>query len=420
MPEINRYLANVSPVSSNAISQAAKKDPTILNLSIGEPDFGPPPHLLEDISKQDLLLPHFIDAVKRYEHSRGSQNLRQAVAAWYRRCYGLRFDWEHEIMITHGGIEALNLALLTVTNPSDRVVIADPGYTLYARMITVTGREVVPLPRPKADHEYVAALDRYSVNKAKAILVNSPENPTGYVMSTEDWKALSQVAEREDCWVIQDEVYDVMAFSRTHQTARSIPGLEARSMLVNSCSKKFGIPGLRIGWLIADQQIIDAATKVHEGLVLGVNILAELIATRLLNDGKIGCWLDKQRAELARRNQLAIQLLNHEQGFQWPRFPMGGLFLFPDVHDLYERLPARYHQSGIDAGSTVAHYFLKEQQIATVPGAAYGSTSRNHIRVTNCGSPHIFETAIHRLAFISRSIVDQSICLKEQRPSEAV
>jgi aminotransferase len=401
MPRTNSYLAVANPLSSRAISQAAKEDPAILNLSLGEPDFGPPPHLLSEIGDKDLQLPVLIDGVKRYEHSRGALELRQAVAEWYRTRHGLAVDPEYEVMITHGGIEAINLALLAVTDPGDRVAIGDPVYTLYARAIMVLGRHMISVPRLAAEHEYAAAFEGNALKGVKALLINSPENPTGYVASEADWQTIARSAEREDCWVIHDEVYDIMSFTRPHRAARSVPGLETRGILVNSCSKKFGVPGLRIGWLVADRAVIESAVKVHDCLCLGVNILAERIATRLLGDKTIDLWFDAQRARLAGRNRRAIELLNAGLGYRWPRIPMGGMFLFPDVREIYTRLPTRYRPQGMDAGTAVANHLLGELRIATVPGGVYGNGGRDHIRLTNCSLAPIFETAIDRLASLS-------------------
>ncbi|AWK89867.1 pyridoxal phosphate-dependent aminotransferase [Azospirillum thermophilum] len=398
MPRINSYLAAASPVSSKAISQAAREDPAILDLSLGEPDFGPPPHLLEAIRDEELRLATFLDSVKRYEHSRGAPELRRLVAEWYRRNGGLHIDPEREVMITHGGIEALNLALLAVTDPGDRVAVAEPAYTLYMRSIAVTGRRAVPMPRPAGEDEYAAALDGGPPAGLQALVVNSPENPTGYVASEADWQSIARSAEREDFWVIQDEVYDVMAFARPHRTARSVPGLEPRAILINSCSKKFGVPGLRIGWLVAPPPVIDAAARVHDCLCLGINILAERIAIRLLGDPEMAAWFDTQRALLAERNARAIARLDAGLGYRWPRRPMGGMFLFPDVRDLHAALPERHRSRDSNAGTAVAHYLLEERQVATVPGAVYGRNARDHIRLVNCGPGGVFDAAVDRLA----------------------
>ncbi|MGL5384442.1 MAG: pyridoxal phosphate-dependent aminotransferase [Serratia sp. (in: enterobacteria)] len=398
MPAINAYLEHLDPLSSKTIAQRAKANPAILNLSMGEPDFGPPAELVDVICREDLNKERFLDAVKRYEHSRGSLSLRRAIAAWYLRRYAINIDPESEIMVTHGGIEALNLALQAVTNPGDGVLLAAPAYTLYQRAIHLLNRKCHPLPRPEGGNEYVAALAANNHDSARAVLINSPENPTGYVMSEADWQALANDCQKDDRWVIHDEVYDTLAFTRRHLNAWCIPALREHSVLINSCSKKFGIPGLRTGWLIGPAKVIEAASKVHESLCLGVSILGEPIAERLLSTPTVDGWIQQQQDILASRNQLALSVLVETRGFHWPRRPMGGMFLFPDVSELYSALPDYWRDLSPDAGSAVAEYLLVEQQIATVPGIVYGAESRQYLRLTNCANEQVFHLAMARLS----------------------
>lgn len=398
MPQINQWLQQLNPLSSRSVSQRAKANPQILNLSMGEPDFGPPPHLLEAFCAEDLNPARFMDAMKRYEHSQGALPLRDAIAAWYQQRYGITVDPEREVLVTHGGIEAFNLALLTLTNPGDSIAIADPSYTLYQRAIQLANRRCHVLPRAPGEDEYVQTLAQNTTRDAQAILLNSPENPTGYVMSEADWRAIAETATQQQQWVIHDEVYDTLSFARRHVNAWCFPALRENSVLVNSCSKKFGVPGLRLGWMIGPAAVIDAASRVHESLCLGVNILSENIACRLLNDHPTRAWMVQQNEMLAARNRSAQAQLGETQGFRWPRQPMGGMFLFPDVSGLAQSLPSRWRDSAPDAGRAVANYLMEELEIATVPGIAYGSASQQHLRLTNCTREATFRQAIERLA----------------------
>lgn len=397
MPKINQWLQKLNPLSSRSISLRAKANPDILNLSMGEPDFGPPPHLLAAFCTEDLNQARFMDAVKRYEHSRGAPALREAIAAWYRQRYGIIIDAEKEILVTHGGIEAFNLALLALTNSGDAITLADPSYTLYQRAIHLANRRCQVLPRSPGEDEYAAALAQTPALDSQAILINSPENPTGYVMSDADWQAIARTAAEQAQWVIHDEVYDTLAFSRRHINAWCLPALRENSVLINSCSKKFGVPGLRIGWIIGPAAAIEAASRVHESLCLGVNILSENIAYRLLSDRQTQAWMMQQNDMLATRNRHALSLLGDAQGFLWPRRPMGGMFLFPDVSRLASALPARWRENAPDAGSVVANYLMEEIGIAAVPGIAYGPACQHHLRFTNCTDEATFQQAIDRL-----------------------
>jgi phosphonopyruvate decarboxylase len=398
MHPLNPTLMAMDVYASKAISQRAKADSSIANLSFGEPVFGPPEHLLRQIDEDDLSLHTFLDAAKRYEDARGDLTLRQAIAHWYWLRYGLTLDPETEIMVTHGGVEAITLALLATTSAHDSVAISDPSYMLYARTIQALERRPKPLARPPGVHEYVDMLQNGDpLAGVKAMIVNSPENPSAYVASADDWQQIGAAAAKHGVWIIHDEVYDVMDFERRHCPARTIGSLAENAILVNSFSKKFGLPGLRIGWLVAPAAIIDLAAKAHDYLYLGVNIQYERIALRLLNDAQQSTWLSTLAQTLERRALQALSALDAQAGFSWPRQPMGAMFLFPEVSGLYACMPASYRAAGIAVGDAVARYLLEERKVAVVPGSVYGRQGERHVRMVLCSAQDTFERAIAHL-----------------------
>lgn len=392
---LNRVLLNMDIYASKAISLRAKADPTIANLSFGEPEFGPPSYVLDDIAQEDLSLAAFVGGAKRYEDARGSLSLRQVIANWYLDRYGLRVDPEREIMVTHGAVEAISLALLVTTEGGDKVGISDPSYMLYARTIRTLEREVKCLPRPASTDEYAEMLnDSGLLAGVRTMIINSPENPTGYVASIEDWKHIGAAAARNGIWIIHDEVYDVMTFDRPHCPARTIESLANNSIVINSFSKKFGLPGLRIGWMIAPPPIIELAAKAHDYLYLGINIQYERIAERLLKDPRKDDWLENMVAGLRQRCATAVKTLVPGVGYEWSRRPMGAMFLFPNVNRLYHGIPPAYRLAGTPVGDAVAHYLLNECKVAVVPGSVYGKEGDNHIRLVLCTSAEVFERAM--------------------------
>ncbi|NEP62440.1 MAG: pyridoxal phosphate-dependent aminotransferase [Symploca sp. SIO2G7] len=400
--------------STKVISQAAKEDSSILNLSIGEPEFGPPQHLLSEIDTKDLTLTNFLESVNRYEQSRGSAALRNAISEWYMRRYGIAVDPDKEIIITHGGVGAITLAILSATRSGDTVAIGDPSYMLYKRTIAALGRNPAPFLRLPANEEYrevLNSMDDFSntFGAAKAIVINSPENPTGYVVSKTEWNLLTEMAEKNDAWIIHDEVYDTMAFSREHFPARSVDTLGERTILVNSFSKKFGTPGLRIGWMVANERLIKIASKAHDYLYLGVNILYERIAARLISDPSSEEWFTNMNRYLSERTSRATRLLNREQGFTWERSPMGAMFLFPNVSNLYETIPADYKIKDFSISESVAKYLVHKHKIAAVPGSVYGTSSDANIRLVLCSPSNVYDKAITRLANINNVPVGANI-----------
>lgn len=390
MPRINADLIRMSVYASKAISAAAKKDSSTINLSIGEPVFGPPSFLLDEIKEQVLTLPSLLDGCKRYQVSRGSLELRKAISGWYKRRYDIAVDPENEIIITHGGAEALALSILCTTNPGESVAVMDPSYMLYQRAVTCLARSVVNLPRPPSEDEYANICGS---PPAQALIINSPENPTGYVLSNNDWNAVVRYAEAFDSWVIHDEVYDCMDFGRPHRPARGIAGLGQRSVLVNSFSKKFGVPGLRIGWIVASPELIEQASKAHDYLYLGVNILFERIAEKMLSDARVERWLLENRRMLSEKAEQARGALGENGVFRWPRKPYGAMFLFPEVSALKQK----YGLTSSTTGEAVAEYLKSKCGIAVVPGTVYGHSGDNHIRLVLCGNDQALQNGIELL-----------------------
>lgn len=398
---LNNILEEMIAYTSKDIAKKVSKMPDVMNLSFGEPEFGPPDFLRTLIEEEGLTWDAFLKSVKGYEQSKGSPELREAIAGWYRQKYNLIIDPECEIMITHGGVEAINLAIQCTTQNKQGVIVTNPSYMLYERVITALDRNPVILDRPMVGSEYHTALDESQsdsiLQQAGAIIINSPENPSGYMLDSKDWESVANFTKQHGIWVIHDEVYDVMAYSEQHQPARRIPTLQGNTILINSFSKKFGLPGLRIGWIVADEKFINMASKLHDYFYLGVNKQYEQIATLILKDQRIDRWLNEVVRKLEARMVKAINVLDEDQGYQWLRKPSGAMFLFPDVSNLYMRLPPKWKNNEITIGECVAEYLLQEKGVAVVPGYIYGSNSANNIRLVLCTTDDVFEKALYRL-----------------------
>jgi len=401
-PFINTSAQSLGIYASKAISGRAKSDPAIANLAIGEPDFGPPECLADTIRAQHLTYGSFMHAVKEYEQSRGLRELRYAISQWYLNRYNYQVDPDTELLITHGGVEAIALAILCTSEPGDTILVTDPTYMLYGNSVQTLARVPVPLIR-KPDSEYLGMLENAegttgtSLVRARALIVNSPENPTGYVVSGEEWQALSKFADARNLWIVHDEVYDTMAFARQHRPARCIEGLQDRSILVNSFSKKFGVPGLRIGWLCAKPELISLAAKLHDYLYLGVNILFEHVALTLIGDNLSIPWLETQAEMLRKRVEKLIGSLTPEEGFAWDRLPLGGMFAFPNIAGLARMIPQPYSERHCHRGDSVAEFLLEQQKVAVIPGSIYGSQGNDCIRLVLCCEEATLECATNRL-----------------------
>ncbi|EKF9639008.1 pyridoxal phosphate-dependent aminotransferase [Vibrio cholerae] len=398
---LNKTLESMALYTSKAIAQQAARMPDVINLSFGEPEFGPPAFLQELIEREGLSWQAFMHSVKGYEQPKGSPELRQAVADWYQQRYGLRVDPEREVMITHGGVEAISLAIQCTTQENQSVIVSQPSYMLYERAVSALNRQPVALSRPTGEAEYDAALnavgEESQLHQAGAMIVNSPENPSGYMLNARDWDTVAAYTHQHGIWLIHDEVYDTMAWSERHRPALSHPVLQNNTIMINSFSKKFGLPGLRIGWMVAKEPVINMAAKLHDYFYLGVNKQYEQIATLILREPRMGAWLEETGAMLQRRMEQAIGRLTRELGYQWPRQPRGAMFLFPEVSGLYDSMPMKWRDESLTIGECVAAYLLHEKRVAVVPGHVYGKNSASHIRMVLCTPEEEFNLALDRL-----------------------
>lgn len=393
---LNKTLQTMSEYTSKIISDKAKKDDSILNLSFGEPYFGPPSNIEQKISEECLKYSDFIESVKKYESSQGSLELRNTIATYYKENYNLDINPEEEIMITHGGVEAITLAILCISEKDDTIAVTSPTYMLYERTIATLSRGILKINRDKKSENEYHDINNKILDKAKAIIINSPENPSGYVLSNVDWEGLKD----SSFWIIHDEVYDSMSYSRKHTPAIYHENLRHRSIIVNSLSKKFGIPGIRIGWMIAPKEVINIAKKAHDYLYLGVNIQYEKIANVILKCEENKAWLKSNGKVMKERIDYALNHLTKENGFSWTRKPYGAMFLFPDISILYEKIPSYYKDQYKYPSDAVAEYLFNEVGVAVVPGSVYGDEGINHIRMVACGEEHIFYSAIDKLCKI--------------------
>ncbi|WP_417458248.1 pyridoxal phosphate-dependent aminotransferase [Kordiimonas sp.] len=396
-PNLSDELSALDAYATKAMAEQARNTPGTINLAFGEPAFGPPATSKAAIEANDLNWDAFIASSKRYEKSRGMPELRESVASYYARRHGMKVDPEREVLITHGGVEAITLAVLATTNQTSAVAVTDPSYMLYSRAIKALGRTLKVIPRPADQaHEYVSALPNAAetLRQVSSFIVNSPENPSGYVLSGEDLDAIAEASAKHDCWIIHDEVYDSMAFGRKHTPARLWSGLEDRTLMINSFSKKYGVPGLRTGWLCGPANAIDLAAKLHDFIYLGVNIMSERIGMRMLSDTSADPWMDDMSDMLGGRAQQLMEALPNTKGFSWPRKPMGAMFAFPNVADFARKIPDRFAESGQGSGHKVANYFMEEHRLATIPGGVYGPESQDHLRMILCSEQSTFDRAL--------------------------
>ena len=354
---------------------ATMKD--VISLGIGEPDFVTPPPIVE------AGLRALQAGETHYTSNAGLMELRQAVAAYLLASYGVTYDPLSEIVISVGVSEALYLSMTALLDPGDEVIIPTPCFVAYQAEVALAGGTPVELPTCVEDGFQVQADDLRAAitSRTKALLIGYPNNPTGAVASRQNLLAVAQVAEEFDLMVISDELYDQLVYGVPHVCFASLPGMQARTILLGGFSKNYAMTGWRVGFAAAPAGILQGLLRVHQYTIMSAPTMSQLAALEALVNGSP--YVEEMRQEYDRRRRLIVSGLN-ELGL--PTFEPGGAFYaFPDIRN-----------SGLDEDA-FAQNLLAEEKVAVVPGTAFGAGGEGFVRCSYATAYEKIEEALSRI-----------------------
>lgn len=259
MPELSARTATFTDSVIRRMTRVSNKYGAV-NLSQGFPDFDPPAAItnrLAEVAHEDF---------HQYSTTWGAQNFREALAAKQRHFMGIDVDPDTEIVTTCGSTEAMMAAMLTVTNPADKVIVFSPFYENYGADAILSAAEPIYVPlRPPAFNFDEQELEAAFASGAQALILCNPSNPTGKVFTRAELEIIAKLAERYDAWVITDEVYEHIVYDgREHIYFATLPGMRQRTISCSSLSKTYSITGWRLGYTIAPPQVTERIKKVHD------------------------------------------------------------------------------------------------------------------------------------------------------------
>jgi len=347
----------------------------VIDLGPGEPDFDTP----------DAVKRAGIAAIKggftKYTQAGGIPELRAAIAARYRRDYGARYSPE-EVMVAAGAKQALFSVSLALFEEGDEVLIPVPYWVTYPEVVKLCGAEPVFVPTDpnKGFHLDPDAVAERLSSRTKALIVNSPCNPTGALLGPEELSALASLARDHDFYVIFDEAYEAIVYERGPFSAAPLKGEHV--IVIGSLSKSHAMPGWRIGWILASREVIRAALAIQSHSITHPTSISQRAALAALE----GPWdgVREMVEEFRRRRDLGAEGLNRIPGVKCP-VPEGAFYLFPDVSAYL----------GGDSAA-LARLLLEEAHVAVVPGEAFGWPGRLRISLTQPAEK--LEEAIGRIA----------------------
>ncbi|MGH2458983.1 MAG: pyridoxal phosphate-dependent aminotransferase, partial [Chloroflexota bacterium] len=351
-----------------------------INLAQGFPDF-PAPSIVKEAARAAIQ-----NDLNQYAITWGARDFREAIAAKTRRFYGVELDPEREITVCCGATEAMLSSLLAVVNPGDEIVVIAPYYENYWPDSVLAGAtpRFVSLRGPGGRLE-LDELRRAFGPRTRAVIVNTPNNPSGKVFSHEEMAAIASLCQEFDCLAITDEIYEHLVYEGEHTFMLGLPGMRERTIAISGLSKSYSVTGWRVGYAVAAPALTDAIRKVHDFVTVGAP--APLQAAGVVALGLPESYYVEFLQGYRERRAFLVDNLRR-LGFGCEA-PSGAYYVMCD-----------FRAFGFDDDTTFAHYLVKEIGVAVVPGSSFypdPSLGRQQVRFSFCKRMETLARAVERL-----------------------
>lgn len=351
-----------------------------ISLGVGEPDFITP----WDI--RDAGIRSVQKGRTQYTGNRGLPELRENISRYLKERFNLDYSKEH-IIVTVGASEAIDLTLRAVCEPGDEIIIPDPCYVSYAPCVSLNSAIPVPVKCTDENGFIITPemLEKAITPGTKAVILAYPNNPTGGIMTKEQLEKIVPVIEKHDLLVISDEIYAELTYGRKHASVASLPGMKERTVLINGFSKAFAMTGWRVGFVCAPEEIDDAMFKIHQYGIMCAPSMSQYAANYALKSGFEDNFatVKDMHDEYNRRRRFIVNAFNSMNLSCFE--PEGAFYVFPSVES-----------TGL-GGEEFATRLLKEQEVAVVPGTAFGEAGKYHIRASYATSMDQLSKAADRI-----------------------
>ncbi len=354
--------------------------PDAISLGVGEPDFDTPWHI------RDEGIYSLEKGRTFYTSNSGLVELRTEICEYCKRRLNVTYQPKDEVLITVGGSEAIDLALRAMINPGEgeEVLIPQPSYVSYEPCAILAGAKPVIIEL-KAENEFrltAEELEAAITEKSKILVLPFPNNPTGAIMERKDLEAILPIIEKHDLFVISDEIYSELTYKSEHVSIAALPGMRERTILINGFSKAYAMTGWRLGYACGPSAILSQMTKIHQFAIMCAPTTSQYAAIEALRNG------DGDVAEMREAyNQRRRYLMHAFKEMGMPCFePFGAFYVFPCIK-----------QFGMTS-EEFAMELLKEEEVAVVPGTAFGDCGEGFLRISYAYSLDNLKIAMERIA----------------------
>jgi aspartate/methionine/tyrosine aminotransferase len=352
---------------------------TIVHLEIGEPDFPTPPNIVAAAEKA------IRDGFTHYTPAAGLLPARQAVADWIRRTYEVEITPQHVVMVP-GSKNVILFTAMALVDQGDEVIVPDPGYPIYESLVRLAGGKPVPIPLREQNQFRldIEELAHKITPKTRLIIINSPQNPTGGVLSTRDLEEIAELAERHDLYVMSDEVYGQITYDGPHASILTVPGMVERTIYSDGLSKAYSMCGWRLGFAVAPVPIAQRMETLMINTSSCAAAFTQMAAIEALSSPDSDRAVERMVGEFKRRRDVVVDRLNALPGITCHK-PRGAFYVFPNIT-----------QTGMDE-RTLADRLLYEGGVAVLAGTSFGDAGKGYIRLSYANSIDQIEEGVRRM-----------------------
>jgi aspartate/methionine/tyrosine aminotransferase len=351
----------------------------IIHLEIGEPDFDTPKNIKEAAVKALYAgYTHYVPAA-------GIPELREAIAEYISKTRKIPVDPE-EVVVTPGAKPIMFFAILACVDRGEEVLYPNPGFPIYESMINFVGAKPVPIPLLeendfRLDHEYVK---EKITKKTKMIILNSPENPTGGVLTKEDLKVIADcIANRDDVIVLSDEIYSRIIYEGTHESIASLPGMKEKTIILDGFSKTYAMTGWRLGYGVMRKDIAEKITQLMINSNSCTCAFVQMAGVEALKGPQDS--VEKMVAEFRKRREVIVEGLNNIKGITCKK-PKGAFYVFPNIKSIGKK------------SKEFSDYLLNEAGVAVLPGTSFGKYGEGYLRISFANSVENIKKALDRIS----------------------
>ena len=374
---LSKKITGIEPSGIRKFFDLVSEMPDAISLGVGEPDFDTPWRIREEGI-------YTLEQGKTfYTSNAGLKDLKIEISKYLERKIHVEYDPDHEIMVTVGGSEGIDVALRAMLDPGDEVLIPQPSYVSYLPCTILADGNPVVIPLQEKNEFKLTAeeLEAAITPKTKMLVMPFPNNPTGSIMTKEDLEPIAEVVKRHDLYVLSDEIYSELTYKTEHVSIASLPGMQERTLVINGFSKGFAMTGWRLGYICGPSVIIEQMLKIHQFAIMCAPTTSQLAAVEALRscDEEI----EAMRDEYDMRGKYLVGELNRIglECFQ----PQGAFYVFPSIR-----------RTGLSS-EEFCERLLREERVAVIPGSAFGSWGEGHIRISYCYSLQHLKIAVRKI-----------------------